>query len=281
MVDPWRRRPEGECAEPRRRPRLHHRGRPALHRTAPRGAPPRLPDRLAAPPASRSAQCPACQTADRADSIAADTRLHDPRPFAVYLAHHGSTVKVGITAVERGQARLLEQGALASAFISSGTLIAARRVENLLGQALGLPDRVSTSRKRAARAHPGTAAERRADLLATVERVKSLSWPEGQTRTEPQITDHTPAYGLPATGLRPVAAILPPAPGQVIAGQIGCRIGTDLYLHTSPGLVLLDTRLLAGWALGRAEPGATLTAPLEPLTAPGNPDSPNDQASLF
>jgi hypothetical protein len=230
------------------------------------------------PPSARSALCPACQTTDRADSIAADTRLHDPRPFAVYLAHHGSTVKVGITAVERGQARLLEQGALASTFISRGTLVGARRVENLLGQALGLPDRVSTSRKRAARAHPGTAAERAADLLAAAERTKPLSWPLGQSRIEPQVTDHTATYGLPAGGLRPVAAMVPPAPGCVIAGRIACRIGTDLYLHAAPGLVLLDTRLLAGWALERAEPGATLTVPLEPLTNPGRPE---EQDALF
>ncbi|WP_327069784.1 DUF2797 domain-containing protein [Kitasatospora sp. NBC_01302] len=233
------------------------------------------------PPASRSAQCPACQTTDRADSIAADTRLHDPRPFAVYLAHHGSTVKVGITAVERGQARLLEQGALASTVISTGSLLAARRVENLLGQALGLPDRVSTSRKRAARAHPGTAAERATALLATAESVKSLSWPEGQTRTDPQIADHTTTYGLPADGLRPDAAILPPTPGSVIAGRITCRIGADLYLHTPAGLVLLDTRLLAGWSLTRAEPDSPLTAHLEALTAPEAPHSPSNQACLF
>jgi hypothetical protein len=200
------------------------------------------------------------------------------RSVAVYLAHHGSTVKVGITAVERGAARLLEQGALASAVISTGTLTAARRIENLLGQALGLPDRVSASRKRAARAHPGDSADRAADLLATADRTRSLAWPQGQTRTEPQVTDHTTAYGLPADGVRPTAALLPPAPGQVIAGQIACRIGTDLYLDAAPGLVLLDTRLLAGWALHRAEPGTALTAPLEPCIAP---DRLEEQDALF
>ncbi|QMU78752.1 DUF2797 domain-containing protein [Streptacidiphilus sp. PB12-B1b] len=227
---------------------------------------------------ARSAQCPACQAIDRADSIAADTRLHDPRPFAVYLAHHGGAVKVGITAVERGDARLLEQGALASAVISSGTLTAARRVENLLGAALGLPDRMSATRKRAARVRPGTAAERAADLLAAAERTQALTWPEGQTRREPLVADHAAAYGLPARGLQPVAAMLPPGPGEVIAGRIACRIGSDLYLDAEPGLVLLDTRLLAGWALGRAEPGAALTVPLEPCAAPDRPD---DQDALF
>jgi hypothetical protein len=235
---------------------------------------------LAAPlaTAARSAQCPACQAADRADSIAADTRLHDPRPFNVYLAHHGGVVKVGITAAERGETRLLEQGALASTVISCGTLTAARRVENLLGSALGLPDRVSAARKRAARGHPGTAAGRAADLLAAAERTLSLTWPQGQLRCEARVADHAAVYGLPAEGLRPAAVMLPPTPGCVITGRIACRIGADLYLDTAPGLVLLDTRLLAGWTLGRAEPGAALTAPLETLAACGHP---GDQGALF
>ena len=229
-------------------------------------------------PGVRTTQCPACQAADRADSIAADTRLHDPRPFAVYLAHHGCAVKVGITAVERGDARLLEQGALASTVISTGTLIAARRVENLLGTALGLPDRMSSTRKRVARTRPGSAAERAAELLATAERTARLAWPQGQERQETQVTDHTVGYGLPADGLRPTAALLPLAPGNVISGRITCRIGGDLYLDTVAGLVLLDTRLLSGWALERAEPAAALTASLGPVTAPGSRE---EQDALF
>jgi len=229
-------------------------------------------------PTVRTAQCPACQAADRADSIAADTRLHDPRPFAVYLAHHGCAVKVGITAVERGNARLLEQGALASTVISTGTLTAARRIENLLGAALGLPDRMSATRKREARTRPGTAAERATDLLTTAERVGQLAWPQGQDRCGAQVTDHADAYGLPVGGLWPDTAMLPLAPGDVISGRIACRIGTDLYLETVSGLVLLDTRLLAGWALGRAEPGTAPTASLEPLALPARQ---NEQDALF
>lgn len=228
--------------------------------------------------AVRTPQCSACQAGDRADSIAADTRLHDPRPFAVYLAHHGCGVKVGITAVERGDARLLEQGALASAVISSGTLIAARRAENLLGAALGLPDRMSPARKREARTRAGTASDRAADLLATADRAAQLVWPRGQDRRETQVSDHAATYGLPASGLRPTGAMLPLAAGNVIGGRIACRIGTDLYLDTDSGLVLLDTRLLAGWALGRAEPGTALTASLEPLARPGRQE---EQDALF
>ncbi|MFJ6216732.1 DUF2797 domain-containing protein [Streptomyces sp. NPDC092296] len=229
-------------------------------------------------PAVRYVLCPACQAADRADSIAADTRLHDPRPFAVYLAHHGTAVKVGITAVERGDARLLEQGALASAIISTGTLIAARRAESLLSTALGLPDRMSAVRKWQARIRPGTAVERAADLLTTAERAAQLEWPQGQNRCAPQVVDHATAYDLPGGGLQPDAVMLPLTPGEVISGRISCRIGTDLYLHTAPGLVLLDTRLLAGWALGRAEPG---TAPTAALAALAKPSHQEEQDALF
>ncbi|MFC1403174.1 MULTISPECIES: DUF2797 domain-containing protein [Streptacidiphilus] len=229
-------------------------------------------------PAVRYVLCPLCQAADRADSIAADTRLHDPRPFAVYLAHHGSAVKVGITACERGDARLLEQGALASAILSTGTLTAARRAENLLSTALGLPDRMSAVRKWQARTRPGTADQRAAELLATAERAAQLTWPQGQDRCTPQVVDHAAAYNLPGGGLQPDAVMLPLTPGAVISGRIACRIGTDLYLDTAPGVVHLDTRLLAGWALARAEPG---TAPTAALAALAQPSHQEEQDALF
>lgn len=207
-------------------------------------------------PASRSARCGACARLDRQYSVAADTLLDDPRPYAVYLAHHGSAgIKVGITAAERGLTRLLEQGALASVFLSEGTLPSARRVEHLLGVALGLPDRVATVRKREARVAPGGSEERTAALFAHAALTRELAWPEGQTRP-PQtvVTDHCARYGLPDAGLHPDAAVPALRPGDVVAGRVLCRIAGDLYLAVpSVGLVLLDTRLLAGWAVGRAE----------------------------
>jgi hypothetical protein len=51
--------------------------------------------------------------------------------------------------------------------------------------------------------------------------------------------------------------------------MVACRVGTDLYLDTAAGLVLLNTRLLAGWALGRAAPGTALTARLQALQPQG------------
>jgi hypothetical protein len=222
---------------------------------------------MAAPvgPASRSAHCPPCAGLARSRSVAADTCLDDPRPFAVYLAHHGTVIKVGITAVERGLSRLLEQGALASAFISTGTLASARAAEHLLTTALDLRDRVTTAHKRAARAHPAPPAKRAADLATTAENAQQLTWPIGQARCSPRVTDHAARYGLPQAGLHPDAEMLPLAPGSTITGTVACHIGTDVYLSTPAGLVLLDTRLLAGWSLALARPGDLFTAPCQPL----------------
>ncbi len=185
----------------------------------------------------------------------------------VYLAHHGTAIKVGITAAERGASRLLEQGALASVIISAGRLASARRAEHLLATAMGLPDRITTKAKRAARARPGSQDMRAADLVAAAAQAQQLPWPEGQARREPEVKEHTVGYGLPEDGLRPVVEVLPLRPGCTISGTVICRIGTDLYLGAAAGLVLLDTRLLAGWALSRADPGAAFTAPLRPASS--------------
>lgn len=223
-----------------------------------------------------SAQCPDCHAMERTNSIATDTRLDDPRPFSVYLAHHGSVIKVGITATERGQARLLEQGASASTIISTGTLVGARRVEGLLNSALQVTDRVSAVRKRAARAQPGSAADRSTSLLALAARVAELPWPEGQQRREPEVCDHLAVYGLPPDGLRATAVMLPPEPGTVVGGRLTCTIANDLYFETPAGVILVDAKLLAGWTLLPAP--VAFTAPVEPLK---HPRPATDQDVLF
>lgn len=219
-------------------------------------------------PAAKSGQCDSCAAIARTRSVATDTRLDDPREFGVYLAHHGSVVKVGITATERGRARLLEQGALSSLFLSAGTLLSARRCEALLTTALGLPQQVGTPRKRAARLTPGTASSRATDLAAVLERVATLEWPPGQTRTAAEPTDHTPVYGLADDGVAPDRQIDPLRPGATVSGEVTCRIGRDLYLTTAHGTVLLDTGLIQGWALMRADAGAPCTADSTPVARP-------------
>ncbi|MEV0949279.1 DUF2797 domain-containing protein [Promicromonospora sp. NPDC050249] len=231
----------------------------------------RVPCTARAPidPGAKSGQCDSCAAIARTRSVATDTVLDDPREFCVYLAHHGSVVKVGISATERGPARLLEQGALSSMILSAGTLLSARRCEALLTTALGVPQQVHTARKRGARLAPGTASARAAALAAVAERAAGLDWPPGQSRSTAGPVDHTPAYGLPDGGIAADHEIGPLQAGATINGEVVCRIGRDMYLSTPGGIVLLDTGLLQGWALNRAEDDALLTARTAPVTRPG------------
>ncbi|MBO0917475.1 DUF2797 domain-containing protein, partial [Streptomyces laculatispora] len=102
------------------------------------------------PERSTGARCAECGRLDRAHSVAADTIPDDPRTYRVYLAWFGpGMLKVGITAEERGAARLREQGAVVFSWLGRGPLMAARRAEELLRAALGVPDRIPYARKRA------------------------------------------------------------------------------------------------------------------------------------
>ncbi len=101
---------------------------------------------------STGGQCSECNRLDRQHSVAADTIADDPRTYRVYLAWFGpGMIKVGITAEERGDARLLEQGAVAFSWLGRGPLMAGRRTEEVLRHALAVPDRIPYARKRAVR----------------------------------------------------------------------------------------------------------------------------------
>ncbi|MER8061929.1 MULTISPECIES: DUF2797 domain-containing protein [unclassified Streptomyces] len=210
------------------------------------------PVRAAVPVRATGARCEECARLDRAHSVAADTIADDPRPYRVYLAWFGpGLVKVGITAAERGPARLLEQGAVCFSWLGTGPLMAARRTEEMLRAALGVPDRIAYAEKRAVRARlPGTAAERAAEVRALHRRAVALDrWPES-LRAEPcEVVDHVRAFGLdgvPAafgevTGL---------VPGGAVGGELVAAAGPDLHLAVAGrGVVVLDTRLIRGWGL--------------------------------
>jgi hypothetical protein len=235
------------------------------------------PTRTPIDPAATSGQCRDCAAMARSRSIATDTALDDPRDFAVYLAHHGTVVKVGITAAERGRARLLEQGALSALTLSTGTLLSARRCEALLTTALGLPQQVTTARKRRARYSPATPEARSQELREPATRVRELDWPPGQHPTDEEPIDLAPYYGLPDAGIHPTHALARVSAGRTIAGTVTCRIGRDLYLTSGDRLILIDTGLLQGWTFTRATGPATTTG-LEPL---GAPPPASHQGALF
>lgn len=224
---------------------------------------------------STGARCEECARLDRAHSVAADTFADDPRPYRVYLAWFGpGMVKVGITAHERGAARLLEQGAVCFSWLGTGPLMAARRTEELLRAALSVPDRIPYGAKRAVRsALPASVAERAAEIAELHQRAVALGgWPESLERAPYEPVDHVGMFGL---------ADLPAAVGEVselvAGGSVGGRLiaaaGPDLHLETEgEGVVVLDTRLMTGWGLVPAR-GTRNTVPVREFKeAPGVQD---------
>ncbi|WP_405658284.1 DUF2797 domain-containing protein [Streptomyces sp. RK9] len=200
------------------------------------------------------AQCEECARVDRAHSVAADTFADDPRPYHVYVAWFGpGLVKVGITGVARGGARLLEQGAVAYTWLGQGPLMAARRTEELLRTALGVPDRIPYERKRALRARLPGVAERAGELAEVHRRAAALGdWPESLERLPCEVVDHGETFGLAAIGGFGAAGRVVDelVDGGVVAGELVAAAGPDLYVAVSGQGVVIDSRLMSGWRLG-------------------------------
>ncbi|WP_167739056.1 DUF2797 domain-containing protein [Streptomyces noursei] len=248
-------------------------------------------------------QCPRCAQLDRSRSVAADTMADDPRPYGVYLAYFGpGLVKVGITAAERGAARLVEQGAVAYAWLGRGPLMAARRAEALLGSALGVPDRFAKEAKRAARGALPPVPERVAEVGELHRVARGLAgWPETLEPVAFACVDHTELFGLariPAVG--EVAELGGLTAGAEIVGEVVAGVGADVYLWLRGGgggggsggardasaeggagavVAVLDARLLSGWVLGAAR-GRVTTAPVR-WPAAGGDERGGKQEGLF
>ncbi|MEU7111686.1 DUF2797 domain-containing protein [Streptomyces sp. NPDC046182] len=216
------------------------------------------------PARATGGQCPECARLDRVHSVAADTIADDPRTYRVYLAWFGpGMTKVGITAEERGDARLLEQGAVAFGWLGRGPLMAARRTEELLRHALKVPDRIPYARKRAVRhGLPGPDARRR-EIEELYGRAIGLpGWAETLERLEFQAYDHAAAFGL--DGLAPLfGTVTELVDGGVVAGRLLAAAGPDLHLRDAAGRCLaVDTRVVRGWGLVSADPGHRVTVPV-------------------
>ncbi|MFQ3559479.1 DUF2797 domain-containing protein [Streptomyces gramineus] len=221
---------------------------------------------------STGARCEECARLDRAHSVAADGVPDDPRPYHVYLAWFGpGMAKVGITAVERGPARLLEQGAVCFSWLGAGPLMAARRAEELLRAALRVPDRIPYGAKRAVRsALPESAAERAAEIAVLHERALALGeWPEALVPEPCRVVDHVRVFGLDGAPAA-VGEVAELTPGGAVSGELVAAAGPDLHLATRRGVVVLDTRLLPGWELAAAEAGreGEIDFPIREFTAP-------------
>ncbi|MGW9069651.1 DUF2797 domain-containing protein [Streptomyces yangpuensis] len=224
-----------------------------------------------------SAQCPECARLDRSFSVAADTNAADPRTYRVYLAWFGpGMVKVGITAEERGSARLLEQGAMSWTWLGRGPLMAARRTEEVLRAALGVPDRIGYARKRAVRAHLPGAPERAREVTELHGRAAALpGWPETLERLECEVSDHAAVFGTNGwKGLPdPDRVIAEMAADRAVVGRLVGAAGPDL--HFEDGLVV-DTRLLAGWELAVPAEGAVTSVPVARIPSAAAPQAGQD-----
>ncbi|MER7535397.1 DUF2797 domain-containing protein [Streptomyces sp. NPDC097704] len=213
-------------------------------------------------------RCPECARLDRAHSVAADTIADDPQPYRVYLAWFGpGMTKVGITAEARGDARLLEQGAVTFSWLGRGPLMAARRTEEVLRQALGVPDRVAYERKRAARHALPPAGDRAREVEELYRRARAVGgWTETLEPLEFAAHDHAGVFGL--DGLpRLDGTVAELVDGGVVAGRLLAAAGPDLHLLAPDGRCLaLDTRLMGGWVLEPAGEGSAFTVPVVPRT---------------
>jgi hypothetical protein len=222
------------------------------------------PLRAVVPGRSTGARCEECARLDRAHSVAADTLADDPRPYHVYLAWFGpGMTKVGITALERGSARLLEQGAVCFTWLGAGPLMAARRTEELLRAALRVPDRIPYGEKRAVRAAlPVSAQDRAAEVTELHARAVALDgWPESLVREPCRPVDHVDVFGLGGAPAA-VGAVTELVAGGVVGGRLVAAAGPDLHLETGAGVVVLDTRLMTGWELVPTGGADELTVPV-------------------
>jgi hypothetical protein len=218
------------------------------------------PSEAVLPYEARRDQCGVCSALDRSSSVAADTMADDPRPYAVYLAYFGpGLLKVGITSVARGPARLLEQGAVCFTFLGEGPLMTARRTEAVLGAALRVPDRVHSSAKRAALTVLPPPEERAAGLCtlyASVEAIRDRL-PDSLRPRPLEVVDHAAVFGLDPAPPAPAGEITAFEPGGAVSGQVRVVAGHDLLVDTCAGkTLLLDARLTCGWGFQRAASGS-------------------------
>ncbi|MFB7125234.1 DUF2797 domain-containing protein [Kitasatospora sp. NPDC056273] len=233
-------------------------------------------------PGGGATQCPACQSVDRGLALARDQILDDGRTYLLYLAWFGEgLLKVGLTAEQRGDSRLLEQGALAYAFTARGALPAVRRAE-LTVAASGLARERYKSRIKTEQwwSH-GDVPYRRTvlgDARARAHRL--LDGHAVELLADRPVVDHVERYGLAGGAPEAYREIAGLADGAVLAGRLRAPVGRHLFLDQTDGSgpLLLDTRLLTGWTLspvtGRGSEGLVLQERLRP-------PEPDTQEALF
>lgn len=216
---------------------------------------------------STGGRCAECARWDRVGSVAADGVADDPRVYRVYLAWCGpGMVKVGITAEERGDARLREQGAVAYSWLGRGPLMAARRTEEVLGTALGVPDRIPYAAKRVARVGLPGERERAAEVESLYRRAVGVpGWTETLEPVALRVVDQVGVFGLGRVD-RIDGVVAELVEDGCVHGTLVAAAGPDLHVEAPDGRALvLDTRLITGWGLVAAGSGDGTTVPVTVL----------------
>jgi hypothetical protein len=214
---------------------------------------------------AKLAQCGFCQSRDHGLAVARDRITDDGRTYRLYLAWFApGMLKVGITAEQRGDARLLEQGAIGYTVIATGSLPAVRRAE-LTVSSTGL----ARERYRAsAKVEAWWQLPEPAGLAAALENgrakaLRTLADHDLATVPDGPIIDNHLFFSL-ADGAPPaydeVEAL---ADAGHIVADTGPVIGKHLFLtptgpppgssHRTDRPTLLDLRLLAGWSVAAVE----------------------------
>lgn len=214
------------------------------------------PDGAQIGPSATLAQCTFCQNRDHGLAIARDRIVDDGRTYQLYLAWFApGMLKIGITAELRGDARLLEQGAIGYTVIATGTLPAARRAElTVSGTGLAKERYRASAKVEAWWQLPDPTGLQAGLQHGRTKALRILADHDLATFPDGPIVDNHAFFGLedgaPPT-YQQIDALADPGALTVTPGR---TIGKNIFL-TTPAYshpLLLDLRLLAGRTIAAA-----------------------------
>ncbi|WP_196455050.1 DUF2797 domain-containing protein [Planomonospora sp. ID82291] len=206
-------------------------------------------------PPGTDAQCAGCAAADRGRALARDAILGgDDRDWHLYLAWFGSgLLKVGLTAEDRGDDRLLEQGAIAWTLLAGGRYAAIRRAEQTVSAAGLARERIGARAKADAWwVLPGAGERAEHVEKAHAAVTAAVTWPAGVTPTGCNVHDAATVYGLDEPPPAAYQELTGVDDAAVLAGRIRAAVGRRLLIDTPAGPLLADMRRIAGLPLAAA-----------------------------
>jgi Protein of unknown function (DUF2797) len=202
-------------------------------------------------------QCPLCQSRDAGLALARDRIVDDGKEYQLYLAWFApGMLKVGLTAVSRGNARLLEQAAIGYTIIATGSLPSIRRAELTLSHSGLATERVRARAKAESWWRLADAASSKESELADARSraLRILAGHDLNLLVDGPIIDNTSVFGLALAVPTSYQEITALADEGRLTATVREPIGKHVFMDTAIGpgdvaVLLLDTRLLAGHSL--------------------------------